>query len=108
MGTEIKRLLPSDDYEAIIAANGGTYPPNASNPFATQGDLTGAGFDKNFVHNQAAPLAVWNVNHGLNKRCSVTVVNSADEIVYGDVTYVDNNNITITFSAAFAGKAYFN
>lgn len=105
--TDIKQLLPSDDYQAIIAANAGVNPPSASNPFATQDDISGA-VDKNYVHNQAIASAVWNVNHGLNKFCSVTIVDSAEDVVEGDITYIDSNNVTITFSAPFTGKAYFN
>jgi len=107
MSTDIKQLLPSDDYQAIIAANAGANPPNASNPFATIDDISGA-VDKNFVHNQAAPLAVWNVNHGLNKFCSVTVVDTSNREVEGDIEYTDSNNVQITFSSPVVGKAYFN
>jgi len=39
---------------------------------------------------------------------SVTVVNSANEIVIGKVEYIDANEVQISFSAAFSGKAYFN
>ena len=68
----------------------------------------GAGSDKNFVHNQAAPLAVWNVNHGLNKFCSVVVVDTSNRVVEGDIEYIDLNNVQITFSSPVVGKAYFN
>jgi hypothetical protein len=41
METDIKQLLPTVDYQAIIAANAGVNPPSASNPFATIADITG-------------------------------------------------------------------
>ncbi len=76
----------------------------------TFGDNSG---DKTFVYNQAVPATTWGdpitgVNHGLNKFPSITVVDTADSVVVGDYTYVDNNNVILNFSAAFAGKAYFN
>jgi hypothetical protein len=64
--------------------------------------------DKTYNYSQNVPSSVWNVNHGLNKRPSVSVVDSAENVVFGDVEYIDDNNIRITFSGAFSGKAYFN
>lgn len=64
--------------------------------------------DKNYVHTQAVASRVWEVNHGLNKYCSVVVVDSGDSIVVGDVVYIDTNNVRLTFAASFSGKAYFN
>lgn len=62
--------------------------------------------NNNYTHNQVAASATWNVAHNLNKKPSVSVVDSIDRITYGDVDYVDNNNVTITFNASFSGKAY--
>ena len=68
---------------------------------------SGAG-DKTFTFTQGAPATVWNVQHDLEKFPSVSVINNNDIIVNGQVEYIDNNNLTITFSAAFTGKAYLN
>jgi hypothetical protein len=70
-----------------------------------------AGFlaqDKNFVFTQNTPSTTWNINHNLGKFPSVSVVNINNVLLYGQVTYVDSNNITIEFSAGFSGKAYMN
>ncbi len=64
--------------------------------------------DKNYVHNQIASSSTWSIAHNLNKFVSVSVVDSAGTLVVGDISYVDANNITITFSAPFSGKAYLN
>ena len=64
--------------------------------------------DKNFVFTQATPSAVWTINHGLNKFPSVTSVNNNNIQAYGAVEYIDKNNLTITFSGGFSGKAYMN
>jgi hypothetical protein len=60
------------------------------------------------VFNQGVPSSVWNITHNLNKFPSVTVIDSAGTEVEGDVNYVDVNNLTISFSSAFAGKASLN
>lgn len=64
--------------------------------------------DKHYVHNQGAANTVWSVNHSLNKYPSVMVVDSAGTVVVGQIDYVDLNNLTITFNAAFSGDAYIN
>ena len=64
--------------------------------------------DANFIFNQSIPATTWNITHNLDKFCSVEVVSSSNVIKYGNVTYNNTNSLTITFSAAFSGKAYFN
>lgn len=64
--------------------------------------------DKNFVFTQSTNANPWVVNHGLNKYPSVSVVNSANITVYGDVEYDSLNQVTITFNDPTNGKAYFN
>lgn len=66
------------------------------------------GDDKNFVFTQGSPETTWTVNHNLNKNPSVTVVNSANNVVYGEVEYITANQVVLTFSDAFSGKAFFN
>ena len=64
--------------------------------------------DKHYAHTQSVASVTWSVSHNLNKYPSVTVVLSTGQKGYGDVTYVDENNLTITFSGAESGKAYMN
>ena len=64
--------------------------------------------DKTYVHNQSTPSAVWTIQHNLSKFPSVTAVNINNIESLGEVQYVDANNLTITFSAGFSGKAYLN
>ena len=61
-----------------------------------------------FIFTQAVAATVWNINHSLCKFPSVTVVDTGDTVVVGQVEYIDNENITITFNSAFSGKAYLN
>ena len=70
-------------------------------------DANSAG-DKNFVFNQAVASATWTVQHNLNKFPSCTMALSTGQQGYGDVTFIDENNLTITFAGAESGKAYIN
>jgi|TARA_B110000908_G_C10112923_1_gene383920 hypothetical protein len=64
--------------------------------------------DSTFVFNQATPSTSWAITHNLGKFPSVTVVNSSKSVVYGNIDYINNNEATITFSAAFSGQAFLN
>ena len=64
--------------------------------------------DKNFVHSQGVPAAQWVITHNLGKKCSVTVVDSANQVVIGQITYNSDNQITLDFQGSFSGKAFFN
>jgi len=64
--------------------------------------------DANFVFNQETPSSEWQINHTLNKFPSVSVVDTAGTQVFTIAKYNNANSLTLTFSAAFAGKAYLN
>lgn len=64
--------------------------------------------DKTFTFTQANPSTTWNIQHNLNKFPSVSVVNNNNVLMYGETAYIDKNNLTITFSAGFSGKAHLN
>jgi len=64
--------------------------------------------DKNFVYEQLNPTNSWTINHGLNKRPSIAITDLSDNVVYGDIQYVNNNQVTLTFNKPFTGKAIFN
>ena len=61
--------------------------------------------DKTFEFTQGVPAVTWNIQHNLGKFPSVSVVNNNNVVINGEITYIDNNNLTCNFSAAFAGKA---
>lgn len=79
----------------------------ATAPKIVVGGAGGSG-DVHYVFPQDVPSALWTITHNLNKKPSVTVVSSADTVMYGDITYLNTNKLTITFSAPFSGKAYLN
>lgn len=61
-----------------------------------------------FVFTQGVAATTWNITHNLGKFPSVSVVNNNDIVINGEVTYIDNNNVQLNFSAGFIGKAYLN
>nr|DAL65675.1 MAG TPA_asm: collagen alpha 1(VIII) chain protein [Caudoviricetes sp.] len=68
----------------------------------------GGGSDAYYEHNQAVPSDVWTVTHNLGKRPAVTIIDSAGDEVEGSVKHDTLNQLTITFSAGFAGMAFLN
>lgn len=64
--------------------------------------------DKNFVFSQNVASSLWEINHNLNKFPSVTVVDSGNNIVIGEVIYINENNLQISFTSPFSGSAYLN
>lgn len=61
-----------------------------------------------YTHVQMTALTVWVVNHNLGRHPSVTVVDSGNTVVIGDITYVDPDILFISFSHEFTGTAYLN
>lgn len=61
-----------------------------------------------YIHNQQVASDTWVVTHNMNKYPSVNIVDTANDEVTGDVKYNSLNQITISFTAAFSGKAYLN
>ena len=58
-----------------------------------------------FVYKQNTAADVWTIYHNLGKYPTVTIVDSASTVVYGEIDYVDLNTIIISFNCAFSGKA---
>lgn len=70
--------------------------------------FSGSGTSSTYVHVQGIAAAAWVIEHNMDKYPSVTVVTSAGTVVIGDVTYNNENIVTVTFNGAFKGKAYLN
>ncbi len=71
------------------------------NSLATTGDA-------HYEHKQTTASNEWIIEHPLQKFSSVTIVDSGNSIVIGDVEYVSDSMIIIRFSGSFSGKAYLN
>jgi len=57
---------------------------------------------------QDTASSTWNISHTLEKFPSITVVDSSNNVVIGEILYNSNASITLTFASAFSGKAYLN
>jgi hypothetical protein len=64
--------------------------------------------DASYVHDQGVPATTWTVVHNLGKYPAVSVVDSADTVVYGGLVYLDLNTVELTFAFAFGGRAFCN
>jgi len=73
-----------------------------------RGDNVWARANETYTFVQAGASATWTVQHNLNKFPSVTMTLSTGQKGYGDIVYIDENNLTITFASAESGKAYMN
>lgn len=80
---------------------------DGASPFATAAQLANVG-DKFYTHTQLAAADTWSIEHNLGKFPAVTVVDSGGSTVIGEIDYIDENNLTITFQSAFGGRAYLN
>lgn len=61
-----------------------------------------------FVFEFDASQSEWIINHNLNKKPTVIVVDSADTVMTCAKEYIGTNSVKITFNAPFKGTAYLN
>lgn len=59
-----------------------------------------------YTHSQTVAAATWVINHFLGWYPNATVIDSAGDVVDGDIQYTSANTITLKFSGAFSGNAY--
>ncbi|MBI5305527.1 MAG: hypothetical protein HY868_25585 [Chloroflexi bacterium] len=59
-----------------------------------------------YTHDQGTANVVWTIVHNLGRYPQVTVVDSANTRIFGEVEYTNLNQVIARFSAAFSGKAY--
>ena len=86
--------------QGAIGPIGPAGPPGSDGIDGTSGDST-------YVHSQLEPSAQWIINHPLGKKPAVTIVDSADSVQEGDISY-GNGQVIIDFDVPFGGKAYLN
>lgn len=81
--------------------------PSGTSSFGGTGAVTEVVVpDLAYAHNQGTASATWTIVHNLDFYPNVTVQDSAGTIVEGEIAYTSRNQIVLTFSAAFSGKAY--
>jgi hypothetical protein len=81
-----------------------------SGPQGAKGDKGDPGevrfSDLSFVYEQVSASTTWNIVHNLNFVPNITVVDSAGTVVEGSYSYPNLTTVILSFSNAFAGKAY--
>lgn len=82
-------------YENISTVNGILFSDGAGNVRSAE-----------FIHTQSIATSVWTINHNRDTYPSVTIIDSANNIVIGNVCYTNSNQLTVTFNGDFTGKAY--
>ncbi len=61
-----------------------------------------------FTYEQGIASDTWTITHNLGRKPSVVVVDSADNVFYPAVQYIDLNTLVVTMNGATTGKAYLN
>jgi len=97
-------LNNGNDFLLTLSHKGSTGTPSGSVLTISPSGLT----DQSYTFEQSSSTAVWTIDHNLDRFPHVTVVNPSGNVVYGDIVYSNSNQIVITFTAPFAGKAYLN
>ena len=59
-----------------------------------------------YEHMQGAASNSWAITHNLGFKPNVTVIDSAGNIVEGEIAYTNTNSLTVSFQSAFSGNAY--
>ena len=98
----------SEDFNVIISESDGTIVEGGGQNYATVTSSTAIVGQVTYTHSQDAASSTWAIVHNLGRKPSVTVVDSGGNVQIGDVLYNSDNQITVSFSAAFGGYAYLN
>lgn len=65
-----------------------------------------SGTAKRYTFTQQVAASTWVITHDLGGKPQVTITDSANTVVIGDVTYNSNTQITVSFTRPFSGFAY--
>ena len=104
---QVKRGLKAD--LPILASGEFGFCTDTKEIYVGNGAVNNAvGTKSTYTHSQIAPSQTWVINHELGRYPSVNVVDSAGTLVLGDIKYISEDEIQVSFTAAFAGKVYLN
>jgi hypothetical protein len=65
-----------------------------------------AGFNQRYIHTQTVAASTWSISHPLGGRPSVTIVDTGNTVVVGDIVYNSDTSVTVSFTTPFSGYAY--
>jgi hypothetical protein len=105
--------VPSDqgDYEleqVIIRTHRERVDVVAELGLATRGYVEERLAKLTYVHRQDVPADLWEIRHDLGKFPSVEIVDSANQVVHGDIEHVNQNKVVVRFTHKFSGRAFLN
>lgn len=86
-----------------VTSSGGTI--TLVGPAGPRGPAGPAGTGAPYIFTQVSASTVWTISHGLGKFPIVGLVDTANNAMYGDIHYIDLDNLTITFGTALSGTA---
>lgn len=101
-GTSVSVVAPQQSTTNI------SVPKQSTTNVTISGVKSSGVSDKTYVFTEDSAMISWAVEHNLNKKPSVSIVDSGDNLIVAEVVYVDNNNLTINFGFPTSGKAYLN
>ncbi len=106
----VKAAVTQTAAKVALAERGPQGPPGPEGADGQPGPEgpPGSGADTTYTHNQGVPSPTWVITHNLGRFPSVSVVDSAGTVQIGDIIYDTANQVTVSFTASFAGKAYLN
>lgn len=61
-----------------------------------------------YTHTQGTASTTWTITHNLERFPSITVIDTGGNQIFAQAQFIDENQIILTFSSAFTGKAYLN
>lgn len=61
-----------------------------------------------YTYDQMVASKSWEIEHNLNCYPSVSIIDTGGNLVMGEVKYISNNKLIVSFSSIFSGKAYLN
>ena len=83
-----------------------TVDQDAQNLVVVRSTSASSASTRRYTHLQNTASSEWNITHTLGGKPVVTVVDSAGTVVIGEVQYINNTEVKVTFSSPFSGTAY--
>lgn len=106
-------------YEVIINKQNDLNPDGTGTKYPTvdavnqkfediEDQISNVSGDKNFVYEQMMSSNIWDFTHPLEKKPSVTTLDSAGSTIMGKVTIMGNDRVIVEFNHPMWGKAILN
>ena len=95
---ENKVLVTTKNEKIIVGAVGARGPKGADGTFNIN--------QVSFTYEKQTPGTTWTINHNLNFRPAVTVMDYGTNNIECDIRHVNENQVVLTFSEVVSGYAY--